>query len=72
MTGEKQTGDVPLYGEGGDEAGSMNKAADRAKAPGTAEKPGRRVAGKTETGEPVPDQAPREEHGVADRRPSKA
>lgn len=72
MASETRAGDVPLYGEGGDEAASMAEAANRAGAPGTAEKPGRRVAGKTGTGEPVPEQAPREQHGAADRRPSQA
>ncbi len=72
MAGEKQIGEVPLYGEGEDEAASMAKAANRTEAPGTAEKPGRRVVGKTETGEPVPEHAPREQHGLADRRPSRA
>lgn len=73
MASEEQPGEVSRYGEGGDEAASMDKAAERAKkGPGTAETPGRRVAGQTGTGEPVPDQAPRETHGVADHRPSKA
>lgn len=72
MANEKQTGEVSLYGEGGEEAASMAKAADRAEAPGTAQKPGRRVSGRTGTGEPVPEQAPREQGGVADHRPSKA
>ncbi len=72
MVDETQTGEVPLYGEGGEEAASMAKAAERSKAPGTAEKSGRRVTGTTETGEPVPEQAPRDQHGMADHRPSQA
>lgn len=73
MSGE-QSGEVPRYGEGEGEAASMDKAAERARVrgPGTAEAPGRTVAGKTETGEPAQQQAPRQEHGVADHRPSKA
>ena len=73
MSGE-QSGEVPRYGEGEGEAASMDKAAERARVrgPGTAEAPGRTVVGKTETGEPAPQQAPRQEQGVADHRPSKA
>lgn len=73
MSGE-QSGEVPRYGEGEGEAASMEKAAERAqtRGPGTAEAPGRTVAGKSETGEPAQQQAPRQTHGVADHRPSKA
>lgn len=74
MMGETGSGEVPRYGEGEGEASSMDKAAERAKdrGPGTAEAPGRTVAGKTSTGEPTQEQAPRQEHGVADHRPSQA
>lgn len=72
MEDETRSGEVPRYGEGGGEAASMEKAAERAKewGPGTAEAPGRTVAGKTETGEPAQQQAPRQKQGVADHRPS--
>lgn len=73
MSGE-QSGEVPRYGEGEDEAASLEKAAERARVrgPGTAEAPGRTLADETETGEPAPQQAPRQEQGAADHRPSKA
>lgn len=74
MAGETEAGEVPRYGEGGGEAASMEQAAQRAqgRGPGTAEAPGRAVAGETGTGEPAPEQAPRQTNGVADRRPSRA
>lgn len=74
MAGETGSGEVPRYGEGGDESASMEQAARRAqeRGPGTAEAPGRAVAGKTGTGEPAQEQAPRQTNGVADRRPSRA
>lgn len=74
MAGETGSGEVPRYGEGGGEGASMEKAARRGqeRGPGTAESPGRTVAGETGTGEPAPEQAPRQTNGVADRRPSRA
>lgn len=74
MAGETGSGEVPRYGEGGDEAASMEKAAQRSRerGPGTAEAPSRTLAGETDAGEPAPEQAPRQTNGVADRRPSRA
>ena len=69
VNNETQPGEVPRYGEGGGEAASMEKAAERSKGAGTTEAPGRSAV-KTEAGEPTPERAPRESHGPADHRPT--